>query len=417
MSNSSRRRSVVVAPLLLLVLILLLLTRCRCQVPVAESPSDTPPPHAAVPAPAASAPGAELPDEVRTPATVQAPAQVGAGAVFSVAWTGPDNEGDFLTIVRKDAPPGSSADYLETSVGSPLELTAPIQPGDYEVRYVTVRSRTILGRAPVVVAPAGATLNAPLEVGLGVSLSVEWTGPNNPGDFITLVPRETPDGQFGNYTATSDGSPLTVLVPAQPGEAELRYMTSQGYKVLGRRAIRITLPELSLSAAAEAIAGASLSVTWTGPNNSGDYITVVPHSTPDGQYGNYTYTSAGSPLAVLLPIHVGECELRYMAGQGAKVLARRPLTLVAPEVSLSAPAEAAAGSAVSVTWTGPNYPGDYISVVAREKPDNEYGDYAHTSEGSPLTVVAPKESGEAEVRYVAGQGYRVLARRAIKITP
>ncbi len=222
MPNSTRRNVIIIVLLALLVLIILLLVRCRRQAPVAETRASVPVPSAAVPPPAASAPAAKEPDERLTPATVQAPLQVGAGSVFPVAWTGPDNKGDIVIILRKDAPAGTIGNYRETREGRALELTAPIEPGDCEVRYVTGRSQTILGRAPVIVTPATATLNATAEVVLGTTLSVEWTGPNNAGDFITLVPKEQPDGQYGNYTYTTKGSPVSVVVPTTAGDAELR---------------------------------------------------------------------------------------------------------------------------------------------------------------------------------------------------
>jgi hypothetical protein len=51
------------------------------------------------------------------------------------------------------------------------------------------------------------------------------------------------------------------------------------------------------------------------------------------------------------------------------VLARRPLRLVPPEVDLSAPKETAAGSSVSIAWTGPDHPGDFVTIVPAGTPD------------------------------------------------
>jgi Ca-activated chloride channel family protein len=116
-----------------------------------------------------------------------------------------------------------------------------------------------------------------------------------------------------------------------------------------------------------------------------------------------------------VPILAGSAELRYMTGQGNRVLARRPIRIAAAEVRLAAPAECAAGAAVSITWTGPNHPGDYITIVAKGTPDEQYAAYTETSAGSPLTVTAPSEAGEAEIRYVTGQGNKVLARVAIRV--
>jgi hypothetical protein len=337
--------------------------------------------------------------------------------VFLVAWTGPDNRGDFVTIVQREAAADKFGDYRETTKGPSLELTAPIEPGLHEVRYVTKRSRTVLGRVPIEVVPAGATIDAVNEVVLGSQLSVQWTGPNNHADYITIVPKDWPDEKYGNYTYTEKGSPLTLTAPAETGEVELRYVTGQGHKVLARRPIRIIAADVALSAPAECIAGAIVPVTWTGPNNASDYITVVSKEIPDGQYGNYTATSNGSPLNLLTPIMVGDAELRYMTGQGNKVLARRPIKILAAKITLSAPEQGAAGSAVSITWTGPNHAGDYITVVPRSAPDGQYAAYTLTAEGSPLSVKLPKDVGDAEVRYMSGQGSKVLARIPMKVVP
>jgi Ca-activated chloride channel family protein len=414
--EGSRGRNTIIALVVILILILLLLLRCSPQVtekgtaPAPSVPSASDEPRQ----PAAAATAAE-PDEVLTPATLTVPERVTAGTPFSVAWIGPDNRGDYVTIVRVEAAASVHGSYQETKEGSPLELNAPVDPGAHEVRYVTGRSKTILGRAPVEVVPASATLDAAAEVVLGAQLSVAWTGPDNEGDYITIVPKETPDGQYGNYAGTDEGSPLTVSAPTVAGEAELRYMTGQGHKVLARRPIRIVAADVSLSAPADAVAGTTIEVAWAGPNNPGDYITVVARETPDGQYGNYTVTSGGSPLKLLLPIMAGSAELRYMTGQGNRVLGRRALAIRAAEITLSAPAEAAADSDVSVTWTGPDNPGDYITVVATGTPDGQYGNYTATSQGSPMSVKAPEAAGDAELRYMTGQGNKVLARRPIKI--
>jgi Ca-activated chloride channel family protein len=158
-------------------------------------------------------------------------------------------------------------------------------------------------------------------------LNVNWTGPGNSGDYITIVAKTKPDGQYGNYGVLSKRSPVAVLVPIEPGEAELRYMTGQGAKVLARRALRVVVAQIILEAPDEALAGQSVTVTWSGPNFGGDYITIVPKKTPDGQYAAYANASGGSPLKIVAPKALGEVEVRYMSGQGSKVLARRPLVI------------------------------------------------------------------------------------------
>jgi Ca-activated chloride channel family protein len=417
--DSRRRNTIVLAVLALLIILALLLLLTRClpkKSALPEQPSPTTLPVSAA-APKTRPPAESSPAEVLAPATLNAPARVTAGATLAVTWTGPDNPGDYITIVRPDAATNDHGHYQETRHGAALELVAPIEPGPHEVRYVTGASRTILGRATIDVLPAGATLDAPDEVVLGSTFSVAWTGPNNKGDYVTIVPKTASDGQYGSYTDADKPSPQTLTAPSETGEAEVRYITGQDNKVLARRAIQVIAAAVSLSAPGEAIAGTTIQVAWTGPNNAGDYITLVTTGAPDNQYGNYTNTSSGSPLKLLSPIMSGNAELRYVTGQGHRVLARRPINIVAAKVTLAAPAEGPAGSAVSITWTGPNNPGDYITIVPKATPDGQYGHYATTDKGSPLSVNLPKDAGDAEVRYMTGQGNKVLARMAIRVLP
>lgn len=421
MSASPARRAALIVALILLAFLILLLGRCNRPVLKEAAPAPTtalaaspvaPERTEQVAKPEATTPS---PEEILTPANVNAPAEVKAGALFSVTWTGPNNAKDYITIVTPDAPESSYASYRETSEGAALELTAPIETGAFEVRYIAGTSKKILGRTPINVLPAGASLDAPAEIILGANFSVNWTGPDNKDDYITIVSEGTPDGKYANFTYTNKGSPLVLTALPTEGAAELRYMTGQGAKVLARRTVKIVLPEVNLNAPAQATAGAMVEVTWKGPDNAGDYITIVTPETRDGLYGNYTSTNAGSPLKLLVPIISGPAELRYMTGQGAKVLARRPLSVVAAAISIQVPPEAVVGAPVTVTWTGPNNGGDYLTIVPKTARDGHYGSYSNTTSGPSLTITAPKEPGEAEVRYMSGQGAKVLARQSILI--
>jgi Ca-activated chloride channel family protein len=426
------RRVLAVLILLLLGLVALFLVRCNGQTPAPAEvrPTPTPAPTPAepttaqpaaapavtqAPAPTPATPAKE-PDEDLAAAAVKAPAEVVAGAAFQVEWTGPNNRDDYVTIVPVGARDTHYASYAETHRGRSLALTAPTEAGDCEVRYVAARSKKVLGRAPITVTAATATLSAPEEAPLGSTISVAWTGPNNEADYITVVPQGTPDGRYDNYSETRKGSPLKLELLPEAGDAELRYMTGKGAKVLARRAIKIVKPETSVTGPDEVVAGKVFEATWVGPNNPGDYITIVPKNLPEGRYDNYTETRKGSPLPLTALIQPGDAELRYMTGQGSKVLARHPIRIIAATVALEAPAETVVGAAVPITWTGPDNRGDYITIVRQGTPDGQYARYADTSRGSPANVEAPMDIGPAEIRYVSGQGAKVLARRAITVS-
>ncbi len=158
-------------------------------------------------------------------------------------------------------------------------------------------------------------------------MKIEWTGPNNPRDYITIVPKALEDGKYLKYSYTKNGETLKVEAPMKTGECEIRYMSGQGDKVLARRKIMVEKAEVNLKANPEALVGAVVQIEWTGPNNARDYITIVPVGTPEGKYKGYTYTKKGSPMKVKAPAKEGACEVRYVAGQDGATLFSVPLMI------------------------------------------------------------------------------------------
>ena len=72
---------------------------------------------------------------------------------MEVIWKGPDNKGDFITIVKMGAPEGSYLEYAYTKDGNPAGLVAPDDPGPHEVRYLSGQGYRTLSRAPITVTP------------------------------------------------------------------------------------------------------------------------------------------------------------------------------------------------------------------------------------------------------------------------
>jgi hypothetical protein len=87
-------------------------------------------------------------------ASLSAPASVAAGARVKITWTGPKGEYDRIMISAKGSPDRKSVKNDFTFKGSPLGLTAPTEPGEYEIRYLTGQLFNVLARAPLTVTPA-----------------------------------------------------------------------------------------------------------------------------------------------------------------------------------------------------------------------------------------------------------------------
>lgn len=361
----------------------------------------------------------EKPEIKLDPATVKGPAKVPAGSEFQIEWTGPNNKGDYITIVPKDWEDGRYKHYVYTRNGSPLKLTAFMKVGPAELRYMTIEGRKVLGRADIEITPVQATVKADAECVAGAEVSIEWTGPNNKGDFITVVPKSLEDGKYKRYAYSSKGSPVKVLVPIEPGDCEIRYMSGRagdrGRAVLGRADLKVTKAAVTLKAPEKCTVGNVVPVEWTGPNNKADFITIVPKNADEKKYLRYEYTKQGSPLKVEAPTLAGACEIRYLAGQDRKLLARIPLEVEAAKVILKADSEVVAGSPVSIEWIGPNNRADSLVIVPKNAADSEFANYAYTKPGSPAKAVAPMEPGDYEIRYMSGRDRVVYGRIDIKV--
>jgi Ca-activated chloride channel family protein len=172
-------------------------------------------------------------------ATLQAPPEVAAGAEIRVVWEGPDNDRDLITIVAADADSGSYANYEYTRKGTPLKLSAPDQPGSYEIRYLTAQTRSTLAGIAIEVRAVEADLEAPERVPAGSKFKVAWTGPDNKRDFVTIVEPQTEERKYGNYAYTRTGNPLKLLAPDTPGSYEIRYLTAQTRRTLARRPVTV----------------------------------------------------------------------------------------------------------------------------------------------------------------------------------
>jgi Ca-activated chloride channel family protein len=82
-------------------------------------------------------------------------------------------------------------------------------------------------------------MNAPREAKPDAVVTIEWKGPNNPGDYLTIVPKAAKDGVSNRVAYTSRGSPAEVRTPKEAGPCEVRYMSGQKNLVLARIAIDV----------------------------------------------------------------------------------------------------------------------------------------------------------------------------------
>lgn len=340
----------------------------------------------------------------RPSAELTFPGESNAGSELLVTWTGPGAQGDHITIMKAGDAEGDHLVSAYLTPGTPAALTLPLEDGAYQVAYVSADGK-VLASAPLTVTPNTYTLDFPAEVLAGEWFEVQWTGPDNATDYITIVPEGAPEGDWESYAYTGSGCPAVLQASLQPGVYEIRYSTEQVYPnpTLFSGTITVKATDYAVMVPTEVMAGATFSVGWVGPDNPGDYVTIVPAGAPEGSWDNYAYTNAGNPGTLTAPIEIGEYEVRYSTEQTSPnpTLAVTRILVVPMEITLSAPETVVPGSSFEVEWTGPDGNLDYITIVPAGSPEGTYASYAYTAYGSPLSLDAPENPGDYEIWYAS----------------
>ena len=266
---------------------------------------------------------------------------------------------------------------------------------------------------PTDAASGPASLTALDSVQAGVELEVTWTGPNATGDYVTIVTAGTTAWTNEDYFYTTEGSPARLTVPSADGAYELWYVSGVDDTIMARRPLTVTPFEGDLLGPDEVGANTEFDVAWNGPNGPGDYVTIVKAGATKWTNEDYFYTTEGSPSKLLAPVEAGAYELWYVIGSDSTIQARRPITVTAATATLEGPKDVARGGSIEVTWTGPNGPGDYVTILAKGTTDWTNEDYFYTRDGNPGTLTAPDQSGDYQLTYITGQGEVVLVSVAI----
>ena len=116
---------------------------------------------------------------------------------------------------------------------------APLKAGDYQLWYVTGAKEKVKARQAITVTPSPVTLDAPDTVAPGAPIQVTWTGPNGPGDYVTIVPAGSKVGTYLSYAYTNTGNPVTIAAPADPGKYEIWYASDRVAGTFGKRPIEV----------------------------------------------------------------------------------------------------------------------------------------------------------------------------------
>jgi Ca-activated chloride channel family protein len=361
-----------------------------------------------------------------------------AGSGVSVSWTFDPVQGDLVFLAKLDMAENSYPidDWRRfvVSTEQAATLTAPPEPGSYELRYFRPDSG-LLHRLPIRVTAAEVTLSAPGNALAGESVVVDWSGPGLPGDFLYIAPTEWRANEYpsrqSDRIGVEGGSPLSIPVPEREGHYELRYFSHGGGQALYSIPFEVGAAAAGLSVPTAVAAGATFEARFTGPKAEGDLIFVAPLDMDPNRYpisDDAKKAAAGpSPAKLVAPVAEGNYEVRYYSPNKGGTLARAALNVTPAQVAIDADRTVARGAPFTFRVTGPLSPGDIVFIAAADWGDNQYplgnrqqfapgpdGNGQWDAAGSTeFSSVAPAEPGRYEIRYFSWANGTTLAKRIL----
>lgn len=364
---------------------------------------------------------------------------VSAGTPVQIRWNFDGRESDLVFIFPTSEddnryPLDDDRRYMVGTTRS-ATLTAPAQPGEYEVRYFSVDAGGLVHRVPLLVLSPEGGLDGPGEAIAGETVEVAWTGPGLEGDFLFIAPYDWADDTYPMdkdlQVPASAGNPARLPVPEREGQYEYRYFSGSGGGVLFRSALNVLAPGAKVIAPASVVAGSAFDVEFTGPKDSEDRLFIAAAGSDLERYPlsdeARSRVQAGSPAALVAPAEPGDYEVRYYSLNKGGVLAVAPLTVTNANVEIDAPRLVQRASDVRIRIKGPMAPGDIAFVAPKDWQDNSYplgddtqlklgpdGGGAADPDGSRVfSIVSPAEPGTYEIRYFSWENGTVLERRAL----
>src|SRR5699024_4597238 len=190
---------------------------------------------------------------------LSAPEQVLAGAQLTVNWSRVLSSRGRIAIVRTGANAGATDAEGATPVSTAsagnrwqTTLTAPVAPGDYQIRYLTHAHGLTLASRPLQVVPGKINIRAPEQVTAGDTFEVSWGGIISEWDRMTIVPADAEEGTLIHNTRVGDELFGELTAPHRTGAFEVRYVRHADGRTMAAQPVEVVSPNEAESDAAHA---------------------------------------------------------------------------------------------------------------------------------------------------------------------
>ncbi|MEO8010163.1 MAG: hypothetical protein ABI650_00820, partial [Dokdonella sp.] len=252
---------------------------------------------------------------------------------------------------------------------------------------------------------AAASIEAPATAPAGTRVKIIARGPFSPRHWVGFAPAGSPEGSYRQYARLSGTvSEIELIVPAEPGDYELRYVLNENERVLASRPITVIASEANVRGAVSVMAGDRYAFEASGPTEKRHWIGFAPAGSTPGKYRDYVRPTGATTMATLsAPSVPGDYELRYVLNESERVVAMQPVTVTPAQATLQPATDAVAGQRLRIVFNGPRGEGNWIGFVRSGTLDYlGYADVPGDGE-AVVDVTAPEAPGAYELVFVVAE--------------
>ena len=201
-----------------------------------------------------------------------------------------------------------------------VTITAPAEPGEYQVRYKSGDDR-VMAKTQIDVQPVDLVWQVPATVPIGSPMEITFDSrPKAPYQDIQI---HDPESGKNVRTKRIRGDKVRLESPGEPGEYEVRYWIGTGSRVLETAPLRVMNVEVEWEVPDTVIKDEPFTVTLGNRPRGGYDDLKIYH--PETKKNVRTKRIRGAKVTLRVPEEPGEYELRYWMGSSNKTQATKPL--------------------------------------------------------------------------------------------
>jgi len=238
-----------------------------------------------------------------------------AGRELAIKWRGPANKGDYLSVAEAGSEGKRYINYRYVKAGKPAVLRMPETAGMFEVRYISGQEKLIWASNAIKIDKPTVSISAPDLAVAGSEVALNWQGPGNNRDYISVADAGSEAKQYHSYKYAKPGAKLSARMPDVAGDYVVRYISGQERNIWAEAPIKVIERNETLVSPKQVSASTKFTVSWTAIGNQADYVAIYKVGAEVKDYESYAYTRNKLKATLNAPADAGDYELRYISGQ------------------------------------------------------------------------------------------------------